>query len=62
MMSKGYLLSTLENNCFYVRAEICIHGKTIKIGSRLIQDAAIRQFPIEFYIMYPMIHHCIINR
>ncbi len=28
MMSKGYLVSTLENNCFYVKAEICLHGKT----------------------------------
>lgn len=29
MMNKGYLSSVLENNCFYVKAEISIHGKTI---------------------------------
>lgn len=34
-MNKDYLISTLENNCFYVKAEICLHGKTTNNRFRL---------------------------
>ncbi|MCI9219274.1 MAG: hypothetical protein HFH94_06000 [Lachnospiraceae bacterium] len=50
MMSKGYLISTLENNCFYVKAEICLHGKTIK--NRFKLDTGCSYSTVPYRVLY----------
>lgn len=50
MMNKGYLFSVLENNCFFVKAEICIHGKTV--NGRFKLDTGCSYSTIPYRVLY----------
>lgn len=50
MMSNAYLISVLEKNSFYVRAEICLHGKTIH--NRFKLDTGCSYSTVPYRVLY----------
>lgn len=50
MTSRSYLISTLENNCFYVKAEISLHGKTI--NNRFKLDTGCSYSTVPYRVLY----------
>lgn len=50
MTNKGYLMSALDNNCFYVKAEICLHGKTIH--NRFKLDTGCSYSTVPYRVLY----------
>ncbi|MDE7311647.1 MAG: hypothetical protein K2N87_08555 [Eubacterium sp.] len=55
MMSSNYLISTLENHCFYVKSEICLHGKVIHNRFKLDTGCAFSTIP--FRVLYNVSHN-----
>ncbi len=55
MMSSNYLVSVLENHCFYVKSEICLHGKVIH--NRFKLDTGCAYSTIPFRVLYNVSHN-----